>query len=132
MSKVKAMTRKPNTFDRVYEVVRKIPLGKVATYGQIARIMNKGKVTPRIVGFALHANRDPKVPCHRVVNKDGRLAPNFALDGPKEQRRRLIAEGVKFKDQTYVDLDKNLWSTDYGLPKEKKQQSVDFRQYAKR
>ena len=69
----------------------------------------KSKITPRIVGFALHANRDQKVPCHRVVNKDGRLAPNFAFDGYKEQRRRLLAEGTKFRDEMHVDLEKCLW-----------------------
>lgn len=73
------------------------------------RIMNKGKITPRIVGFALHANRDPKVPCHRVVNKDGRLAPNFAFDGSKGQRRRLLVENVPFKDENHVGLEACRW-----------------------
>ena len=103
-------------FEQVYEVVRSIPVGKVATYGQIATIMNnelritsKGEITPRIVGFALHANRDSKTPCHRVVNRNGRLAPNFVFDGPKEQKRRLVAEEVKFKDESHVDLNRYKW-----------------------
>ncbi len=103
-------------FEQAYEVVRSIPVGKVATYGQIATIMNnelritnKGKITPRIVGFALHANRDSETPCHRVVNRNGRLAPNFAFDGPKEQRRRLKAEEVEFIDENHVNLDKHKW-----------------------
>lgn len=107
---------KGNLFKEVYKIVGEIPRGKVVTYGQIAkimnnelRIMNKGKITPRIVGFALHANRDPKTPCHRVVNRDGRLAPNFAFGGEYEQRRRLEAERVKFKDEMYVDLEGCLW-----------------------
>ena len=94
-------------FKRVYQVVRKIPAGKVTTYGEIARTL--GTKDSRKVGWALHANRDPKVPCHRVVNKDGRLAPNFAWDGAKEQRRRLLTEGVTFKNESHVDLSTHLW-----------------------
>lgn len=89
-------------FNQVYRVVKKIPAGKVMTYGQIAAIL--GTKDARKVGWALHANRDQKIPCHRVVNKDGRLAPNFAFDGMEEQRRRLISEGVSFKDKTHADL----------------------------
>jgi len=94
-------------FERVYKIVRKIPKGKVTTYGEIARVL--GTKDARKVGFALHANSDEKTPCHRVVNKDGRLAPNFAFDGAKEQKRRLLAEGVKFKDDMHIDLSKFLW-----------------------
>lgn len=104
-------------FEKVYEVVKKIPPGKVATYGQIAEILNgkwkwkigNSRIDARMVGWALHANRDPETPCHRVVNKDGRLAPNFAFDGEKEQRRRLEAEGISFVGKT-VDLKRNLWN----------------------
>jgi methylated-DNA-protein-cysteine methyltransferase-like protein len=93
-------------FERVYKAVRKIPKGKVTTYGEIARML--GTKDARKVGFALHANSDPKTPCHRVVNKDGRLAPNFAFDGPKEQKRRLLSEGVGFIGER-VDLKRYLW-----------------------
>ena len=98
---------KSSLFERVYRVVKKIPRGKVMTYGEIASAI--GTKDARKVGWALHANRNPKVPCHRVVNKDGRLAPNFAFDGEKEQRRRLEAENVPFKDNGHVDLDKAQW-----------------------
>jgi methylated-DNA-protein-cysteine methyltransferase related protein len=84
----------------IYEVVMQIPMGKVATYGAVAKKLGLKDV--RKVGFALHANKDPKVPCHRVVNKDGRLALNFAFDGAQEQRRRLEAEGVVFQDEMHV------------------------------
>ncbi len=93
---------KMGSFEKVYRAVKNIPRGKVSTYGEIGKEIG---VDPRIVGFALHANKDPLVPCHRVVNKEGRLAPNFAFDGWKEQRRRLLAEGVKFKDERHVFLD---------------------------
>lgn len=96
-----------NFFRRVYEVVGRIPEGQVMTYGQIAEILSTKDA--RVVGFALHANRDEKIPCHRVVNKDGRLAPNFGFGGLKEQRQRLLAENVPFKDDNHVDLEKSLW-----------------------
>lgn len=107
MSKVKTTTKNLKLFDRVYKIVKKIPVGRVITYGQIAEILNTRDA--RKIGWALHGNKDPKVPCHRVVNKDGRLAPNFAFDGAKEQRRRLLEEGVKFKDEMHVDLGKYLF-----------------------
>lgn len=94
-------------FEKVYEVVRKIPKGKVTTYGEIARAIRTKDA--RKVGFALHANTDPKTPCHRVVNMEGRLAPNFAFDGEKEQKRRLLAEGIIFKSKSIVDLSRHLW-----------------------
>ena len=96
-----------NFFKSVWGVVSTIPSGKVATYGQIAKIL--GTKDARKVGWALHANSDPKIPCHRVVNKEGGVAPNFAFDGWKEQKRRLIFEGVEFIDEMRVDLNKFLW-----------------------
>lgn len=96
-----------NLNTKVYQIVRQIPAGMVATYGQIADILGNPKMS-RQVGWALHANKSPQVPCHRVVNRQGRLAPNFAFDGEAEQRRRLEAEGVTFKG-ALVDLAKHLW-----------------------
>jgi methylated-DNA-protein-cysteine methyltransferase related protein len=85
-----------NFFDRVYEAVKKIPKGQVLTYGQVARAL--GTRDARRVGQALHANRNRNVPCHRVVFKDGGLAPNYAFGGAGEQKKRLLDEGVKFAD----------------------------------
>jgi methylated-DNA-protein-cysteine methyltransferase-like protein len=100
--------KKSNFFERVYKEVRKIPEGTVMTYGQIASKL--GTKDARRVGHALHALKyaqgKPVVPCHRVVNKDGRLAPSYAFGGYHEQKNRLIAEGVKFIDELHVDLDK--------------------------
>ncbi len=98
---------KTNFFGQVYEIVKKIPIGKVMTYGQIAEML--GTRDARKVGWALHGNTDKDCPCHRVVNKAGRLAPNFAFDGWREQKRRLAAEGVEFTDEMYVDLERCLW-----------------------
>jgi methylated-DNA-protein-cysteine methyltransferase-like protein len=93
-----------NFFEKVYEVVCQIPAGKVMTYGQVARIV--GTKDARRVGYALHANRDPKIPCHRVVNKDGRLSLGYVFGGPKEQKNRLIMEGVKFATKNNIDLNR--------------------------
>lgn len=80
-------------FDKIYEEVKKIPTGKTATYGEIAR---KAGTTPRVVGFALHKNPDQKnIPCHRVVFKDGSLSNGFAFGGEDKQRELLWKEGVK-------------------------------------
>jgi len=91
-------------FNDVYNFVKTIPIGKVATYGQVAKIL--GIKDTRKVGWALHANKSSDVPCHRVVNKEGRLAKNFAFDGEIEQRRRLESEGIVFEKDLYVDLAK--------------------------
>jgi methylated-DNA-protein-cysteine methyltransferase-like protein len=88
----------------VYKIVKKIPRGKVMTYGQIAQIL-KVKDT-RKISWALHANKSVEVPCHRVVNKEGHLAKNFAFNGMEEQQRRLESEGIVFEKDLYVDLDK--------------------------
>ena len=91
-------------FERaVYEAVKLIPEGYVATYGQIAELAGYPRAA-RAVGNALHKNPDEtNVRCHRVVNADGRLARNFGFGGPEEQRRRLMAEGVYVMDGA-VDL----------------------------
>lgn len=81
-------------FEDVYQVVKKIPKGEVMTYGQVAGEI--GTRDARRVGQALHANRDANVPCHRVVFADGSLAPGYAFGGPVEQKKRLMAEGVRF------------------------------------
>lgn len=83
-------------FEKVWQEVSRIPKGKVATYGQIASIL--GTRDARRIGHALHANKDRKVPCHRVVMKDGSMAPGFAFGGPGEQMNILKSEGVKFTD----------------------------------
>ena len=106
------VTSAKNFNQLVYQIVQRVPKGRVTTYGQIASKLKvesgKWKVDPRMVGWALHANRDLKVPCHRVVDRNGRLAPNFAFHGWEEQRRRLVAEGVKFKDNMHVKLEECL------------------------
>lgn len=95
-----------NVFEKIYEVVRKIPEGKVATYGQIAYAA--GNVHwARVVGYALHVNPDPqKIKCYRVVNRDGRISPAFAFGGENRQRTLLKNEGVSVDKDGFVDLEK--------------------------
>ena len=95
-----------NTFQKIYEQVKMIPKGKVATYGQIALMAGNHRWS-QIVGYALHSNPEPGViPCHRVVNKDGKLAKFFAFGGENEQRNLLLSEGVIFINDDTVDLEK--------------------------
>ena len=101
-------------FENVYEAVQLIPRGKVATYGQIARMIGAPR-SSRAVGYALHVNPRPGViPCHRVVNREGRLAPAFAFGGPEIQAQLLESEGVEVGEGFIVDLDVYLWKTDAG------------------
>ena len=96
-----------NSFDRIYQIVQKIPQGKVMTYGQVARLANVA--TPRVVGFAMHSNPDSSLtPCHRVVFADGSLTPGYAFGGQDVQKEKLEKEGVKFLKNGKVDLNTSL------------------------
>lgn len=88
--------------DTIFNIVIHIPKGKVTTYGAIAK---KVGVSPRVVGWALHRNPDPaNIPCHRVVDRNGRVAESYAFGGAEEQKRKLLVEGVEFRDEKHVDL----------------------------
>lgn len=90
---------------RIYEAVKKIPKGHVATYGQIAEMAGNPRMS-RAVGNALHKNPDPlHIPCFRVVNSKGELAGAFAFGGGKAQEELLRADGVEVVDGK-VDLEK--------------------------
>ena len=94
------------TFDRIYAVVKLIPRGQVATYGQVAAAAGNPRLA-RVVGYALHANPEPGViPCHRVVMRDGAVSPAFAFGGANRQIELLTAEGVGFADETHVDMER--------------------------
>ena len=93
---------------RIYEAVKKIPYGCVATYSQVARIAGDRKMA-RAVGNALHKNPDPdNIPCYRVVNAKGELAGEFAFGGPGAQAKLLRAEGVSVTEGR-VDLSIFQW-----------------------
>ena len=99
-------------FELVYAAVQEIPYGKVASYGQIARLCGNPR-SSRAVGYALHANPLPGiVPCHRVVNREGRLAPAFAFGGAEVQKDLLEREGVEVVQRDglyYVEMEKYRW-----------------------
>lgn len=98
-----------NTRDKIYSIVAQVPKGNVATYGQIARLAGNPRMA-RVVGNALHSNSDPEhVPCHRVVNHEGKVSSAFAFGGYNVQIDLLRAEGVGFKKDGYVDLERFLW-----------------------
>ncbi|HBZ52337.1 MAG TPA: endonuclease V [Eubacterium sp.] len=90
---------------RIYEAVKRIPYGQVATYAQVAQMAGDRKMA-RAVGNALHKNPDPdNIPCYRVVNAKGDLAGEFAFGGALKQAELLMAEGVEVVDGK-VDLEK--------------------------
>ena len=96
-------------FEKVYDYLKTIPEGKVVTYGQVAYAIGSPR-SARQVGYALHVNPEPGViPCHRVVNREGKLAPAFAFGGMEIQAALLEKEGVEVSDDYTVDLQKYRW-----------------------
>ena len=97
--------------DKVFAVVRRIPRGFVASYGDVARAIGSPR-SSRYVGYALRNNPSPgeEIPCHRVVFSDGRISDGFAFGGPQVQRKLLEGEGVAFVDDRHVDMDRCRWS----------------------
>ena len=97
------------TFERIYEVVRQIPKGKVTTYGHVALLAGNPRWA-RVVGYALHNNPAPGIiPCHRVVNREGKVTPSFAFGGGETQRALLEAEGIVFEADGTIDLQQYSW-----------------------
>ena len=98
------MPKNKNTFEKIYDVVRQIPRGRVASYGRVAMLAGNPRWA-RVVGYALHSNPDPEhIPCYRVVTKDGRVSPAFAFGGGNRQRELLMREGVEFDADGRVDM----------------------------
>ena len=91
------------TYARIYRVVRRIPRGRVATYGQIAELVGVGA---RQVGYALHALKDQRVPWQRVINAKGEVSARPDAD---HQRVRLLEEGVELDKRGRVDLKRFRW-----------------------
>lgn len=91
---------------KIYEFLKKVPAGKVVTYGQIAQYLGN-KNLARVVGNALHKNPDPNtIPCHRVVNTKGEVSGAYAFGGKAAQRKRLEEEGIIFESDGTIDLEK--------------------------
>jgi methylated-DNA-protein-cysteine methyltransferase-like protein len=94
-------------YQRIYQVVRRIPRGRVATYGQLAELSGLGGQA-RLVGYAMSALEDGRVPWHRVINGQGRISPRDPSCA-RQQRRLLEAEGVRFDPRGRVELDRYRW-----------------------
>ena len=102
------MQTQKNSYEKIYEVVKQIPRGRVATYGQIAALAGNPRWA-RVVGYALHVNPNPElIPCYRVVNRAGRLSDAFAFGGSNCQKMRLEEDGIKVENGC-VDLERYQW-----------------------
>jgi methylated-DNA-protein-cysteine methyltransferase-like protein len=97
-------------FELVYEVARQIPRGRVTSYGAIANVLG-AKSSARMVGWAMNgAGRvKPKVPAHRVINRNGMLSGKFHFGSPTAMENLLKKEGIKVKKDKVVDFDKLFW-----------------------
>ena len=104
------MQNDPGYRERVYEIVRSIPPGRVMTYGQLAEILGQG-YTPRTVGFVMHSSGD-NTPWHRVINAQGACSTGRVVLPHDKQQRMLEAEGVKFNEGGRCDLKRYLWIPD--------------------
>jgi len=103
-----AVTREPGYNERVFEIVRRIPAGRVMTYGQLAEILGEG-YTARTVGFAMN-KADESVPWHRVINAQGACSTGRVLLPTNKQQRMLEAEGVEFNARDRCDLGRYRWT----------------------
>lgn len=98
-----------STFEIIYDIIRTIPKGKVASYGQVAELAGNRRWA-RVVGYALHAiSSGSDIPWHRVVKKDGEVFGGAESPGGKYQTELLLKEGVGFVDG-YVDMKKYQWN----------------------
>ena len=95
-------------YQRVYALVRQIPAGRVATYGQLALLAGSPRAA-RVAGYAMAVCRDPAVPCHRVVDRFGGTKAAFDTFAPGTQRALLEAEGVAFLQNGNADLSRFQW-----------------------
>lgn len=95
-------------FESFYDIVRRIPAGKVATYGQVARLAGMPRCA-RTVGYAMAGCQDPTVPCHRVVDRFGGTKACFDTFAPGTQRALLESEGVVFRPDGTADLEQCQW-----------------------
>ena len=107
MKKVDKLKHVGQYRERVFKIVRRIPRGRVMTYGQIAYMLGEG-YTPRTVGFVMHGS-DDRTPWHRVINSQGRCSTLGLVLPPDKQQRMLEDEGVEFDRSGRCDLESLLW-----------------------
>lgn len=105
----KNSNKKQSTFEKIYDIVKSIPKGNVATYGQVAMLAGNPRWA-RVVGYALHVNPNPdEIPCYRVVNREGRVSSAFAFGGENMQIAMLRADGIEVSDEGFVNMEKYAW-----------------------
>jgi methylated-DNA-protein-cysteine methyltransferase-like protein len=98
-----------NFFERVYDIVRQIPYGKVTSYGAIAKALGAAR-SARMVGWAMNASHTLEdVPAHRVVNRNGLLTGKMHFDGTNLMQQLLENEGIVVLDNQIVDFEKHFW-----------------------
>ncbi len=98
-----------NFFERVYEVARQIPYGKVTSYGAIAKVIGAAR-SARMVGWAMNASHKLEdVPAHRVVNRNGLLTGKHHFDGTNLMQQLLESEGIDVIDNQIIDFEKHFW-----------------------
>lgn len=108
MTKLKS--NNDNFFERVYEIVRQIPEGKVTSYGAIAKALGAAR-SARMVGWAMNASHNLEdVPAHRVVNRIGILSGKHHFEGTNLMQQLLENEGIKVIDNQIVDFDNHFWT----------------------
>jgi methylated-DNA-protein-cysteine methyltransferase-like protein len=102
-------TKNDNFFERVYEVARQIPYGKVTSYGAIAKVLGAAR-SARMVGWAMNASHNLEdVPAHRVVNRSGLLTGKHHFDGANLMQQLLESEGIEVRENQIVDFEKHFW-----------------------
>lgn len=106
----------PNTenfFERVYEIARQIPYGRVTSYGAIAKALGTAR-SARMVGWAMNASHNLEdVPAHRVVNRKGLLTGKHHFEGTNLMQQLLESEGVKVVNNQIIDFEKHFWKPDF-------------------
>ncbi|OGU55027.1 MAG: 6-O-methylguanine DNA methyltransferase [Ignavibacteria bacterium RBG_13_36_8] len=121
MKKLQPRKRKPvkkDFFDKVYEVVARIPYGKVTTYGAIAQVCGI-RSSARTVGWAVNGAKDSNLPCHRVVNRFGALTGRMHFGNESIMEELLRSEGIEFDNNGCVKMKKHLWNPNKKVGKKK-------------
>ena len=109
----KKQTHTDTFFERVYEIVRLIPEGKVTSYGAIAKALGAAR-SARMVGWAMNASHNREdVPAHRVVNRKGLLSGKHHFEGTNLMQQLLENEGIKVKDNQIVNFEQHFWEPDF-------------------
>jgi methylated-DNA-protein-cysteine methyltransferase related protein len=104
-----------NFFERVYEIARQIPFGRVTSYGAIAKALGAAR-SARMVGWAMNASHNRQdIPAHRVVNRKGLLSGKHHFDGTNLMQQLLENEGIEVVDNQIVDFEKYFWTPEISL-----------------